>query len=200
MTVVQSKVVKKARKKSAAQRLWNLHWWMTFFYLVLFIGGKYMVDLVKSPESISRSYLEAMFDIHKTLGVLVMSLLLTRIYWLLWVTLKKYRRRKPKHKKGWLTTVIIHIILYFFMFLVPLSGYFDSNIGGYDVKIFATGIVLPPLFPANEQWQASGFANSVHFWLSYTFLAFIILHMIDQKKYLRAQLRRFSKATLGKLS
>ncbi|VEP12171.1 Cytochrome B561 (fragment) [Hyella patelloides LEGE 07179] len=48
--------------------------------------------------------------------------------------------------------------------------------------------------------EVSGFADSVHFWISYTFLAFIILHTLDQKRYLRAQLRRFSKATLSKIS
>ncbi len=194
MTLLQSKV-KKARKKSLAQRLWFLHWLMAFFYLLLFVGGKYMAGL---PESLS--YRETIFDTHKTLGVVVMSLLLARISVLLSVMLKKYRRHRPKHKKGWFKTVILHTVLYFFMLLVPLSGYFDSNVGSHDIRIFATGIVLPPLFPPNEQWEVSGFADSVHFWISYTFLAFIILHALDQKKYLRAQLRRFSKATLSRIN
>ncbi|MGF1485766.1 MAG: cytochrome b [Prochloraceae cyanobacterium] len=195
MTVIQSELKKarKPRKKSPAQKLWSLHWWMAFCYLLLFIGGKYMAGL---PESLS--YRETIFDTHKTLGVVVMSLLLARISLLLWVMLKKYRRRS-KHKKGWLKTVILHTIIYFFMLIVPLSGYFDSNVGSHDIRIFATGIVLPPLFPPNEQWEVSGFADSVHFWISYTFLAFILLHAIDQKKYLRAQVRRFSRAILGKL-
>ncbi|MDJ0570936.1 MAG: cytochrome b/b6 domain-containing protein [Pleurocapsa sp. MO_192.B19] len=193
MALFQPKT-KKARKKSPAQRLWFLHWLMAFFYLLLFIGGKYMAGL---PESLS--YRETIFDTHKTLGVVVMSILLARISLLLSVMLHKYRRRRPKHKRGRLKTVTLHIILYFFMLLVPLSGYFDSNVGSHDIRIFATNIVLPPLFPPNEQWEVSGFADSVHFWISYTFLAFIILHALDQKRYLRAQLRRFSKATLAKI-
>lgn len=195
MSLVQPKR-KKARKKSPAQRLWFLHWLMAFFYLLLFIGGKYMAGL---PESLS--YRETIFDTHKTLGVVVMSILLARISLLLSIMLQRYRRRhQTKHKKGWLKTVILHITLYFFMLLVPLSGYFDSNVGSHDIRIFATGIVLPPLFPPNEQWEVSGFADSVHFWMSYTFLAFIILHALDQKRYLRAQLRRFSKATLSMIN
>ena len=191
MTLTRPKL-KKAKKKSAAQRLWFLHWLMAFFYLLLFIGGKYMAGL---PESLS--YRETIFDSHKTLGVVVMSLLLARISLLLWVVLRKYRRHRRQHKKGWGQTVAIHATLYFFMLLVPLSGYFDSNIGAHDIRIFGTGIVLRPLFAPNEQWEISGFADSVHFWISYTFLAFVVVHAIDQKKYLRAQLRRFSKASIA---
>ena len=189
MTLSQAKP-KKVKQKSAVGRLWFLHWLMTFFYLLLFIGGKYMAGL---PEFLS--YRETIFDSHKTLGLVVMSLLLGRIYLLLWVVLNKYRRHQPKYKQGPLKTVALHTILYFFMLLVPLSGYFDSNIGAHDIRIFGTGIVLPPLFPANEEWEVSGFGDSVHFWISYTFLVFILLHGFDQKKYLRAQLGRFSKAS-----
>ena len=187
MTLSQAEP-KKVKKKSPSQRLWFLHWLMTLFYLLLFIGGKYMAGL---PESLS--YRETIFDSHKTLGMLAMSLLLGRISLLLWIVLRKYRQNK--HKQGRLKKIALHTTLYFFMLLVPLSGYFDSNIGAHDVRIFGTNIILPPLFSVNEQWEVSGFGDSVHFWLSYTFLAFIILHSIEQKKYLQAQMRRFSKAS-----
>lgn len=177
------------RKKTAAQRLWFLHWLMAAFYLVLFMSGAYMADLAKNV-----SYRSSLYDFHKTAGAIVMSLLLARIFVLLRVLLHKYRRRLPKRTTEWMQTFALHLALYFFMLLVPLSGYFLSNSAGHDVVIFATDIALPRLFVANKQVVELG--RSAHFWLSYTFLAFIILHSLQQQKYLRATLRRFSKAAI----
>ncbi|AFZ24665.1 cytochrome B561 [Cylindrospermum stagnale PCC 7417] len=190
MTVAQQKRV---RKKSAAQRLWFLHWLMASFYLLIFVSGRVMVSL-----SDSFAYRESFYDFHKVLGATVMSLLLARISFLLLALQHKYRRRQPQRKGDWLQIVALHSALYFFMLLVPLSGYFFSNSAGYEVKVFNTGLVLPRLFPTNKSLY--DLAESLHFWISYTFLAFIILHSFDQRKYLRAQMRRFSQAAIALVS
>lgn len=186
MTITHSRQKPKG-KKTVAQRLWFLHWLMASFYLLLFGGGIYMADL---PREVS--YRGSLYDFHKTLGVIVMSLLLARIFVLLRVLQHKYRRRQPKRTHDWWQTFALHSALYFFMLLVPLSGYFFSNSAGYDVIVFGTNIALPRLFAENK--SLVDLARSSHFWLSYTFLAFIILHTVAQKKYLRATWRRFSKA------
>lgn len=179
-------VAKSRKNKTAAQQLWFMHWLMAACYLLLFIGGVYMVNLSRNV-----SYRSDLYDFHKTLGVIVMSLLLARIFVLLLVLQHKYRRRQPKRTRQWVQTWALHTVLYFFMLLVPFSGYFASNISGHDVTIFGTGIVLPRLFAVNKQLNELG--DSTHFWLAYTFLAFIVLHMVAQGKYLRTEVRRFSK-------
>lgn len=191
MTVTQRRPrPKQHKKKTVAQRLWSLHWIMTVFYLLLFIGGAYMVDL---PREVS--YRGSLYSFHKTLGVVVMSFLLARIFVLLRVLQHKYRRRQPKRTQEWWQTFALHSALYFFMLLVPLSGYFASNWAGYDVTIVGTNIALPRLSGENKILAEIG--ESSHFWLSYTFLAFIILHTVAQKRYVRATLRRFYKAATG---
>lgn len=160
---------------------------MAACYLLLFVGGAYMTDLSRNV-----SYRGSLYDFHKTLGVVVMSLLLARIFVLLRVLQHKYRRRQPKLTRDWVQTFALHMALYFFMLLVPLSGYFLSNSAGHDVVVFGTDIALPRLFVENKQLGELG--SSLHFWLAYTFLAFVILHSLDQRKYLRATLRRFYKA------
>ncbi len=149
-----------------------------------------MADL---PREVS--YRDSLYDFHKTIGVIVMSLLLARIFVLLRVLQYKYRRRQPKRPKNWWQTFALHSALYCFMLLVPLSGYFFSNSAGYDVIVLGTNVALPRLFAENK--QVVDLARSSHFWLSYTFLASIVLHTLAQKKYLRATLRRFSKAANG---
>lgn len=189
MNVAQIKQ-KKAKKKTNAQNLWFLHWLMATCFLLLFATGAYMADL---PRNVS--YRGSFYDFHKTLGVVVMSVLLARIVVLLRVIQHKYRRRLPKLTGEWLKIFALHTGLYFFMLLVPLSGYFCSNSYGFDVVIFGTSITLPDLFPENK--EVAEFSKSLHFWLSYTFLAAIALHAIDQWKYLRAQVRRLYKAVKG---
>ena len=184
---------KQGKKKSAAQQLWFLHWLMAGFYLLLFLGGKYMVDM---PRSVP--YRRFFYSFHETLGVVVMSLLLARIFVLLIVLRHKYRRRQPNRTQDWLQTFALHTALYFFMFLVPFSGYLASNFSGHEVIIFGTNITLPRLVIPNK--FLATLSDSSHSWLSFTFLAFTILHMVDQWKYLRAQLRRFSKATIATIA
>lgn len=178
---------KKGKQKSAAQHLWFVHWLMAAVFLLLFATGIYMADL---PRNVS--FRGSFYDFHKTLGAVVMSVLLARIFVLLRVLQHKYRRRFPKLTSEWLRVTAFHAGLYFFMLLVPLSGYFFSNSYGKDVLVFGTNITLPRLFPENKELGELG--RSLHFWLSYTFLATAIVHAIDQRKYLRSQLRRFYKS------
>ncbi len=127
---------------------------MASFYLLLFVGGIYMANLSRDV-----SYRVSLYDFHKTLGVLVMSLLLARIFVLLRVLQHKYRRHQPKRTRDWLQTFALHTSVYFFMLLVPLSGYFASNTSGHNVIIFGTGIVFPSLFIVNKQRKDSGLRN-----------------------------------------
>ncbi len=174
-------------KKLSAQRLWFLHWLMASFYLLLFVGGKYMTEL---PRSVS--YRGSFYDFHKTLGVIVMSLLLARIFVLLLLLQHKYRRHLPKLTRIWWQTFALHSALYFFMLLVPLSGYLFSYWGGHPIQIFGTNIMLPNLISRNQ--ELSGLGRSAHVWLAYTFLVLIILHSGSQRRYLRAQLCRSYQA------
>ena len=192
MTIAENSP-KKGKKKTVAQHLWFLHWLMAAVFLVLFATGIYMADL---PRNIS--YRGSFYDFHKTLGVVVMSVLLARIFVLLRVLQHKYRRRFPKQTPEWVRITAFHAGLYFFMLIVPLSGYFLSNSFGKDVLVFGTNITLPRLFAENKELANLG--RSLHFWLSYTFLATVVIHAIDQRKYLRSQFRRFYKAVRGLVS
>lgn len=169
--------------KIAQKRLWFLHWLMASFYLLLFIGGTYMIHLGRNT-----SYKSFLYDFHKTLGVIVMSLLLARIFILLRVQLNKTHISR---KKNWMQRLIVHTFLYLFMLVVPFTGYLLSNAGGHDIIIVGTNIVLPQLFVTNKYLAI--LAGNLHFWLSYTFLMFIFLHTSQQWKYLQGIWRRLYK-------
>ena len=118
-----------------------------------------------------------------------MALLTLRILTLLRVWWKKYTKRLPKFTKEWYKNFALHATLYVFMWLVPVAGFLLSNsYKSNHVKFF--GILLPDLFPQNSAMVDVG--RSFHFWLGYTFLAFVILHLLAEKKVVRANWRRLT--------
>jgi len=174
----------KPRLNSAFKQLMSLHWAMAACYLVLFITGPFMSELPR--ELFIRNPLYAF---HKSVGVLTMAFLTLRILTLLRVWWKKYTKRLPKFTKEWYKNFALHASLYVFMWLVPVAGFLLSNsIRNNNVPFF--GIVVPDMFPKNPAMVEVG--RSLHFWLSYTFLAFVILHILDQKKVVRANWRRWT--------
>lgn len=174
----------KPRLNSAFKQLMSLHWVMSVGYLVLFIGGTFMAQLPR--ELLIRGPL---YDFHKSVGVLTMALLTLRILTLLRAGWKKYTKRLPKFTKEWYKNFALHATLYVFMWLVPVAGFFLSNsFKSNNVKFF--GIVLPDVFPQNSAMVEVG--RSWHFWLAYAFLAFVILHILGQKKVVRANWRRLA--------
>jgi cytochrome b561 len=174
----------KPRLNSAFKQLMSLHWVMSACYLVVFITGAFMARLPR--ELFIRG---SLYDFHKSVGVLTMALLTLRILTLLRVWWKKYTKRLPKFTKEWYKNFALHATLYVFMWLVPVAGFLLSNsYKSNGVKFF--GILLPDLFPQNSAMVEVG--RSLHFWLGYTFLAFVILHLLDQKKVVRANWRRLT--------
>lgn len=176
----------KPRQNSAFKHLMSIHWWMSIGYLILFVTGTLMARL--QDEVFIRSYL---YDFHKSMAILVMAVLTWRILVLLRVWWRKYTKKFPKFTLEWFQTVALHTSLYIFMWAVPIAGFLLSNsYKSNNVKFF--GIPLPDIFPQNSAMVEIG--RSLHFWLAYTFLSFIILHTIHQKKVVRSLWRKFTKA------
>ncbi|MGL5059757.1 MAG: cytochrome b [Microcoleus sp.] len=181
----------KPRFNSAFKQLMSVHWLMAACYLVLFVVGTLMSQL---PRGFFMR--DSLYDFHKSIGVLTMALLTWRILVLLQVWWKKYTKRLPKFTMAWYKTFALHASLYVFMWAVPVAGFLLSNsFKNNNVKFF--GIVLPDMFPQNSAMVEVG--RSLHFWLSYTFLAFVILHTLAQKKVVMANWRRLKNFVQNKL-
>lgn len=180
----------KPRKNSAFKHLMSVHWWMFYCYIVLFIGGSFMARLPR--DFVLRG---SMYDFHKSVGVLTMALLTWRILTLLRVWWKKYTKRLPKYSPEWMKKFALHTTLYLFMWAVPISGFFFSNsFKSNNVRFL--GITVPDLFPENSALVDVG--RNIHFWLAYTFGAFIVLHAVDQGKVVRGFFKRITKKQKSK--
>jgi cytochrome b561 len=175
------------RLNSAFKQLWSMHWVMAVCYLLLFLLGIGMVRMPEDTALRSNSY-----QLHKSIGVLTMGLLIWRMLILQRVWWRKYTRRSPKVTSEWMRTFLLHTAIYAFILVVPITGFFLSNSYRSGNVPFFWIATLPDIFPKNP--AVVDLARNLHFWLSYTFLAFIILHGIEQRKYLRSLWRRTSNA------
>jgi cytochrome b561 len=170
-----------AAKSAARKQLWFLHWAMAAVFVLLFTVGLIMVNL---PEG--NGVAGSLYSFHKSLGVLVMFLLTARILTVL-------RAIVPGRARNWLATAALHSALYLFMVVVPVSGYFYSNSSGHGVAFF--GLPMPTLFAKNK--AVADLAGDLHGWLAYTFLCFVAVHLVAQRRYiagLSKRLWRFAKA------
>ncbi len=181
---------RKPRLNSPFKSLMQIHWWMALAYLIVFCTGTLMVNLERGQFLRSELY-----DFHKSIGILTMALLTWRIFTLLQVWWRKYTKRPPKLSPDWWRTFMLHLSLYIFMGVIPISGFLLSNsFKANNVRFFS--ITLPDIFPKNEAMVEIG--RNAHFWLAYTFLVFIVIHMLTYWKVIRANWRRWVNF-IGKL-
>ncbi len=192
MSSIQTATRLKPRVNSAFKRLMSVHWLMAVCYLILFTTGTFMSQL---PREFSIR--DPLYDFHKSIGTLTIALLTWRILVLLQVWRRKYTRRLPRFSWAWMQKFALHTILYGFMWGVPVTGFFLSNsFKSQNVHFF--GIVLPDFFPQNSALVDLG--RSLHFWLAYTFCAFVVLHILAQRKVVSANWRRLSGFVKSKLT
>ena len=134
------------------------------------------------------SFRGSFYDAHKMIGVLTLALLGWRILVLVQVWWRKYSKRWPELNGKWWKNVALHSGIYLLMVAVPMAGFLLSNSFKANNVIFL-GLTLPDIFPQNKEMVEIG--RSLHFWLAYTFLVLIVLHVKLQWKVVRANWRRF---------
>ncbi len=166
------------------KQLMSLHWWMAICYVLLFHSGE-MISKVRGEFSDRELVLAA----HKYFGVLVLLLLAWRVYILLRVWGRKYRKHLPKLTGNWYFRTCLHTVLYLLMFAVPLSGYWLAN-AEHTNNISLFGLPMPDIFPVNG--DVVDRANAAHSQTSRAFKILIFIHVIAQYKFVRANWRRFS--------
>lgn len=158
-----------------------MHWVMATCFFLLYVTGVFIPRLPRNPIL---AWLIPL--LHQSLGMLAMLLLIARTLLLLRLFGRQYSRRLPKVTPVWLQTFVLKSILYVFMLTTPISGFFLRNLKGIDTTCF--GILVPSFFAENKQFVE--LARSSHFWSSYLFLLFIILHVLAQWKVIRSYWRR----------
>lgn len=149
-----------------------IHWLMALLIVVLFAVGLYMTGL--EDDNASKG---AIYDLHKSFGVVVLLGLIFRLVWLMITRPPALPRVFGAMEKA-LTLAVRHS-LYLLMFIVPFSGYAMSNFGGHSVELF--GLAMPTLFAESE--AAGEFMEEVHEIGAWILIILAVVHMLGALKH-----------------
>lgn len=148
----------------------GLHWLMAILIIALLCIGLYMTTLAATPQKF------ALYGYHKEFGILVLALAAFRLIW-------RIRNQIPSldlPKWQVMAAYLAHYALYFFMFAMPLSGWFMSSAAGHPPSFFGL-FTLPNLVNPNK--DLSHWFALAHTWLAYMLIATIGIHTLAALKH-----------------
>ena len=142
-----------------------LHWLMAGLILLMLFIGVFMV-------SISTEERQVLIGMHKTIGIMILVLGVTRILWRLASPPPPSPASEPRWRR--LVAEATHLAFYALILSMPLVGWAMQSAGGYPVAIFG-GVHLPPLVPPNGELHAA--LRLVHRIGAYLFYGLFLLHL-----------------------
>lgn len=161
---------------SARVEGWNglskaFHWVMALSILATTALMYYMVNIGDLTIEVNRAEYSRLLKTHKSLGLLVLFLVLVRLLW-------NRRKARPPLPAGMSATQIkaskaTHHFLYATMFVVPLLGWMASMTYGGRTWFFGL-FELPVWLPKNVEWAKV--LQPAHIWLAWGMLAFVGVH------------------------
>lgn len=141
-----------------------LHWGIAGLVVVMLSLGLRLQDMEPGLANLW------LYGLHKSLGILTLSLMAARILWHLF---------SPPPRPiggGWqsIAARATHLAIYALLLAIPLSGWIGSAATGLDVVIFDRW-TLPPIAPVSTLWENRAFA--LHDVLTKLLIALLFLHM-----------------------
>lgn len=142
------------------------HWLVFLLVAALFGIAWYMVDLPLGPEKIK------IYNLHKSIGVTVLSLMLLRLIW-------RQISRPPPLPRGtpaWERAAAhaSHVLLYTLLLVQPTVGIVHSWSANFPVVVFGL-FILPNLTGPSESLKE--LLSAVHYWGGWILLALIATHV-----------------------
>lgn len=150
-----------------------LHWSMALVIYAMFALGLWMVGL---------SYYDTWYhnapEIHKSIGVILMLVLIIRLIW-------RVVSPPPKPLSSYsplvrITAVLAHGLLYGLLIAILFSGYLISTADGKPVSVFGWFSLPAVLNGAGEQADLAG---DIHLWLAWSIVILSVLHGLAALKH-----------------
>jgi cytochrome b561 len=150
-----------------------LHWLIALLIVSAFTLGLIMTDIPGfSPTKLKY------FSWHKWLGVTVLGFAVLRALWRLF----NKPPPPPASLPHWqhLAAEAMHMLLYVFIFAVPISGYLFTLAAGIPV-LYLGLFKLPVFMDANPEWKPV--LREIHYWLNMSMAAAVALHVAAALKH-----------------
>ena len=151
-----------------------IHWIMALGFVFMWGCGYAMTTLVEEDSPLE----EFLFDLHISVGVTLLALLVLRIA----IRLVHPPPPLPDAIRGPERTAahLGHAALYALPALVIAAGWAETNFGGHAVQWF--GVEMPRVFPETGEYFQN-LSTDVHKWLAYTMLAVAAGHVAAAFKH-----------------
>ena len=165
-----------------------LHWLMAITIFGLFGLGLYMVELTYYD-----AWYKGSLDLHKSIGIVLASLLIIRIIWRC-INISPKSVDASASKLEIKSAHYVHILLYILMAMLMFSGYLISTADGRAINVF--DLISVPALPFAIDHQED-IAGSIHYFLAWSLvllagvhgLAALKHHFINKNKTLVRMLR-----------
>ena len=144
----------------------SLHWLTALLIISAFIMGLVMTSIPGfSPAKLRY------FSWHKWLGVTVFAIAVLRVLW----RVLHQPPPHPEHMPAWQNHAAdaVHMLLYFLIFAVPISGYLYTLSAGVPV-VYLGVWPMPVIMAPNPEWKPV--FRAVHYWLDMTMAALVFAH------------------------
>lgn len=158
-----------------------LHWAIAAAIAFQLVVGFAMTSLDVIPDGLRF----AVFQWHKTIGLLVLTLTLARIAWRLF---NPPPRHAPMPAIESAAASIVHTVFYGLMLLVPLAGWAVVSASPTAIPtLLMMSERLPwPNLPLPASWHGKAgedVAETLHAWLAYSTAALLVLHVAGALKH-----------------
>ncbi|MGF1607805.1 MAG: cytochrome b [Kiloniellales bacterium] len=144
----------------------SLHWLIAALVVALFTIGWFMQGLPLGPDKIK------VFNLHKSIGVTVLALMLLRLAW----RLISPPPPLPASMTGLerLAAKLNHLALYLLLIAQPVIGLLHSGAANFPVVVFGL-VTLPALGSPDEALKRQ--LEGLHGLVAWAILALIALHV-----------------------
>ncbi len=145
----------------------SFHWLVGALIIAAWGVGFYATEL---PQNDTAKF--ALFDLHKSVGMVILMLVIARLSWRLYDTTP--RTPSTLSKLQALLAHTVHYLLYVFMFIQPISGWAMSSAAGYNPSFFGL-FTFPALVTKNPSMVE--FYVDIHNTSAYIMLILFVLHV-----------------------
>ncbi len=148
-----------------------LHWTIGILILMVFGVGLVMEDIPSGPDKFF------VYAMHKSIGLLVLALILTRILW-------RLVDKAPAEVPGipalqHLAAKGVHLGLYALMLAVPVTGWLVHSYSGYATRWFGQESlpILPVLTAPMEDREVRHDMGELHEAVAFILIALVAVHV-----------------------
>ena len=160
-------------KYSTFSRL--LHWVIAALIIIQYV----LIELVSLAASHSEIVQQlALLANHKSIGMTVLALSVLRLSWRIFNPPPDLPSSMSERHKN--MSFLAHWLIYFLIFMLPLSGWLMSSANAYSVSWFNL-FVFPDLIAGNE--RLSHFLNDTHEILSKLLFGLVVIHVCAALKH-----------------